>query len=213
MAPTVDCPKPGAVMQLFWDRWYVTHTCWYGLECWMLMVCDPSGSHRSTHIACDSASRALPSQAKLQRESEPQAFASLDLKNMPIFRITGQHRRIFAEGFSGIFLWFQIKPMGFRIASEKNFFASLAIWGCAIRIALHIAVASRDLATKYATLRLGSQLQRGTVCTHIQTKYRFKLHVHTARKYRKHRSTKHYCRVRSYYLIISKRALSCNFLR
>ena len=35
--------------------------------------------------------------------------------------------------------------MCFRIASEKNFFTSLAIWGCAIRIASHIAVASRDL--------------------------------------------------------------------
>ena len=72
-------------------------------------------------------------------------FASLDLKNIPIFRIAGQHRRIFAGFFSCIFLRFQIKRMGFRIASEKNFFASLAIWGCAVRIASHIAVASRDL--------------------------------------------------------------------
>ena len=37
---------------------------------------------------------------------------------MPIFRITGQHRR----DFSAMFLWFQIKLMGFRIASEKNCF-------------------------------------------------------------------------------------------
>ena len=33
-----------------------------------------SGSHRSTHIASDLASRALASQAKPQRESESQAF-------------------------------------------------------------------------------------------------------------------------------------------
>ena len=33
-----------------------------------------SGSHRSTHIASDLASRALASHARLQRESESQAF-------------------------------------------------------------------------------------------------------------------------------------------
>ena len=32
------------------------------------------GSHRSTHIASDLASRVLASQAKPQRESESQAF-------------------------------------------------------------------------------------------------------------------------------------------
>ena len=41
--------------------------------------------------------------------------------------------------------------MCFRIASErKNFFTSLAIWGCAIQIASHIAVASRDLGHQAA---------------------------------------------------------------
>ena len=35
---------------------------------------DLSGSHRSTHIASDLASRVLASQAKPQRESESQAF-------------------------------------------------------------------------------------------------------------------------------------------
>ena len=35
---------------------------------------DLSGSHRSTRIASDLASRALASQAKPQRESESQAF-------------------------------------------------------------------------------------------------------------------------------------------
>ena len=35
---------------------------------------DLSGSHRSTHIASDLASRALASQAKPQRESESQAI-------------------------------------------------------------------------------------------------------------------------------------------
>ena len=40
-----------------------------------------SGSHRSTHIASDLASRTLASQAKLQRESPSHKhFASLDLK-------------------------------------------------------------------------------------------------------------------------------------
>ena len=37
-----------------------------------------------------------------------------------------------------------VSLMGLRIASEK-LFASLVIWGCVIRIASHIAVASRDL--------------------------------------------------------------------
>ena len=66
-------------------------------------------------------------------------------ENTPIFRIAGQHRRIFAEGFSGVFVWFQIKLMWFHIASEKNIFTLLAIWGCAIRIESHITGASRDL--------------------------------------------------------------------
>ena len=68
------------------------------------------------------------------------------LKNNP----DCSHRRPTSQDFrrsifSCIFLWFQIKRMCFRIASETNFFALLAIWGCAIRIASHIAVASRDL--------------------------------------------------------------------
>ena len=83
-------------------------------------VCGLSGSHRSTHIASDFASQALASQAKPQQESESQAFRiDRSWKNLPIFRIAGQHRRIFAEGFSGIFLWFQIKrKKNFRIASD-----------------------------------------------------------------------------------------------
>ena len=40
---------------------------------------------------------------------------------MPIFRIAGQHRRIFLEGFSGIFLWLHINLACFRIASESPF--------------------------------------------------------------------------------------------
>ena len=34
---------------------------------------------------------------------------------------------------------------GFSHRHRNSFFASLAIWGCAIRIASHIAVASHDL--------------------------------------------------------------------
>ena len=82
-----------------------------------------SGSHRSTRIASDLASRALASQAKPQRESESQAFRIAQiLKHMPIFRIAGQHRRIFAEGFFRHFegFSFQIKLMCFRIAGEKK---------------------------------------------------------------------------------------------
>ena len=41
------------------------------------------------------------------------------LKNMPNFRIAGQHRRISDGAFVALFLWFQIKLGGFRIASEK----------------------------------------------------------------------------------------------
>ena len=38
-----------------------------------------------------------------------------------------------------------IKLMGFREAVQKKLFRiAIAIWECAIRIALHIAVASRD---------------------------------------------------------------------
>ena len=59
---------------------------------------------------------------------------------MLIFRITGQNRGIIAGAFWLFFL--QINLRGFRIASEK-LFASLAIGG-AIRIASHIAMASRD---------------------------------------------------------------------
>ena len=59
-----------------------------------------SGSHRSTHIASDLAPRVLASQAKPQRESESQAFrVARSSKFMPIFRIAGQHRRIFAGLF------------------------------------------------------------------------------------------------------------------
>ena len=64
-----------------------------------------SGSHRSTHIASDLASRALASQAKPQRESESQAFRiARSKKKKPIFRMGGQHRRTFGEGFSGVFV-------------------------------------------------------------------------------------------------------------
>ena len=71
-------------------------------------------------------------------------FASLGLKKHPDF----SHRRPTSQDFRWLFfsrnfLWFQIKRMCFRIASEKKLFASLVIWGCAIRIASHIAVASR----------------------------------------------------------------------
>ena len=102
-----------------------------------------SGSHRSTHIASDLASRVLTSQAKPQRESESQPFCiARSQKNTPIFCIAGQHRRIFAGIFSGIFLWFQIKRMCFPIASEKNFFASLAIWTTKLGMQMGIAIAT-----------------------------------------------------------------------
>ena len=78
-----------------------------------------SGSHRSTRIASNLASRALASQAKPQQESESQAFHSLDLKKQPIFasqaNIAG-----FSQDVLLFFLRFLIKLTGFRIASEKN---------------------------------------------------------------------------------------------
>ena len=49
-----------------------------------------SGSHRSTHIASDLASRELAIAGM--------AYRSI-LKNLLIFRIAGQHRRIFAGAF------------------------------------------------------------------------------------------------------------------
>ena len=60
-------------------------------------------------------------QAKSQRESESQPFRiALSEKNIPIFRTAGQHRRIFADIFSGICPRFKIKQMCFRIASEET---------------------------------------------------------------------------------------------
>ena len=121
----------------------------------MVLGCEPSFPLEKTlvariarpHIASDLASRALASQAKPQRESESQARLHRSIfKKHAVFRIAGQHRRIFAGFFFCHFpVISEIKLMGFRIASEQNFFASLVIWGCAVRIASHIAVASRDL--------------------------------------------------------------------
>ena len=50
-------------------------------------------------------------------------------KNMPIFRIAGQHRRIFAEGFLAIpVISAQANGLS-RVAIVKRNSASLAIWG------------------------------------------------------------------------------------
>ena len=79
----------------------------YTLEALELPLEQLSGSHRSTHIVSDLASRALASQAKPQRESEllySRAFRIAILKNTLICRIAGQYRRIFA----GIFLAFPV---------------------------------------------------------------------------------------------------------
>ena len=106
-------------------------------------------SHHSTHIASklNLASRALALRfgRRPNRNESPNGrhCTSLDINT----------RRYFASyfnitGFSQGLLWhFSVttdEAKGFRIASEKNIFASLAIWGCAIRFASHIAVASRN---------------------------------------------------------------------
>ena len=109
---------------------------------------DQSGSHRSTHIASDLASRALALQAKRQRESESQALASLDLNKHPDFGPTSQvFRRLLFWHFPAISDQANVFSHRWR---KKTFFASLATWGCAIRIASHIANASRDLGRQGA---------------------------------------------------------------
>ena len=80
-----------------------------------------SGSHRSTRIASDLASRALASQAKPQRESKSQAFRIAILKNTLIFRIAGQHRRIFAGFFSCISCDFRSSECVFASLAKKTF--------------------------------------------------------------------------------------------
>ena len=69
-----------------------------------------SGSHRSTHIASDSASLALASQAKPQQESELQTFRShrSKLSNTQTFCIAG-----FSQGFS------KTKTTGIRGANHR----------------------------------------------------------------------------------------------
>ena len=71
---------------------------------------------------------------------------SIIKKNMPIFRIAGQHRKnVRGSFFCGSFPMSSDRRQGvFASLAKSNFFTSLAIWGCAIRIASHIAVASRD---------------------------------------------------------------------
>ena len=105
-----------------------------------------SNSHCSTHIASDLASQALASQARPQRESESQAsyiarYQSTRRHFAPQANIAG-----FSQELLWSVLWFQSKQRGvfsslaiivFRVASDLD-------WRCAIRIASHIAVASRD---------------------------------------------------------------------
>ena len=88
------------------------------------------------------------SHRRLNRSESPNRrhFASLDLEKHPDF----SHRRPTSQDFRRIFLLafscdFRSSECVFGSLAKKNFFASLAIWGCAIRIASHIAVASRDL--------------------------------------------------------------------
>ena len=103
-----------------------------------------SGSHRSTHIASDLASRVLASQAKPQRESELQTFRiARSLKNTPMFRIAGQHRRIsqaFFLAFSCDFrssecVFASLAKKLFRIASDLGMCDSnrIAHRGCVAR--------------------------------------------------------------------------------
>ena len=74
-------------------------------------------------------------------------FASLDLKKHPDF----SHRSPTSQDFRRrFFLHFRVisfrsSECVFASLAKKTFFASLVIRGCAIRIASHIAVASRDL--------------------------------------------------------------------
>ena len=83
-------------------------------------------------------------------------FALLDLEKHTDFRIAGQHRRSVAGASVALFL-IQSNLRGFRIFNE--FFASLAIWGRATRIALHIAAASRDLGHQVLACKKSTRYQ------------------------------------------------------
>ena len=94
------------------------------------------------------------SQAKPQRESESQPFRIARSKKTPRFfasqaNIAGFSRALFLA-FSCDFrsseciFALPAKKKLFRIASDLGMCDSNPIWGCAIRIASHIAVASRD---------------------------------------------------------------------
>ena len=79
----------------------------------------------------------------------PGIFLSLCALFFPEKHADFSHRRPTSQDFRRRFFW------RFRVISDqarcvfaslaKKKFTSLAIWGCAIRIASHIAVASRDL--------------------------------------------------------------------
>ena len=114
------------------------------------------GSHRSTHIAGDLASRALASQAKPQRES---AFHIARSKKHPDFshrRPTSQDFHVFFSGISCDH--FRSSEYVFASLAEKKI-AWLANWGGAIRIASHIEVASRVWATKISNVWQGDVLE------------------------------------------------------
>ena len=76
---------------------------------------------------------------------------------MPIFRIAGQHRRIFAGIFLLFVIWFQIKRMCFRIASEKLF-----------RIASDLGVCdSNRIAHRGGIARFGPLRSQTNMCYNV----------------------------------------------
>ena len=98
-----------------------------------------SGSHRSTHVASNLALQAVASQAKLQRQPEPQAVPITGCwKYMSTFCSAGQHRRIFAGALWNFFVISE-QAKGFRIAcKQKNF-----------RIAINLGVCDSNCITHH----------------------------------------------------------------
>ena len=149
--------KGGGLQNRFWGGilWYVFPSPEFPPPCFLWL----SGSHRSTQIASDLASRAAGVRIAGQTAAGVR-IAGIShrsiLKNTPIFHIAGQHRRIFAGLFSGIFLWFQIKQTGFRIASKELFRIASDLEVCDSN-----PIAQRGCMARFGPLSLGASSQEG----------------------------------------------------
>ena len=106
---------------------------------WWLASLDPT-------TACDLVTCRVAPQAERERETRLQAFCIAQcLKNtiVPHCRPTSQDRRRSYRA-KRILFWCVFKVIEMLSHRERKIFSHSMIWGCAIQIASHIAVASRD---------------------------------------------------------------------